>query len=156
MIVHPKIGTESPLKIFIGDILSNTVSSQEWPFLVKHTQDLQLVFNLREYKRNSDHKVPSMYCSHLHRRTLFQPQLFHNVFFCSANFLLCGSIGDRANFYWNPQVQGSSETKEQIIQEATIFKKDHKLYPLLFVACLLVDKQCTSKQPIRHPDSFPY
>ena len=39
-----------------------------------------------------------MYCSHLHRLTILQPQLFHYVFFCSANFLLCGSISDGANF----------------------------------------------------------
>lgn len=43
-------------------------------------------------------KIPSMYGSHFHRLTHLYFQLFYNKLFCTANFLLCGSISDRAYF----------------------------------------------------------
>lgn len=68
-------------------------------FYEKQYSSYSKKFIYKQLKRKkSYHKVPSMYSSHLHWLTRLQPQLFHNVLLCSANFLLCSSIGDRADF----------------------------------------------------------
>jgi hypothetical protein len=99
LMVHTKIGTESPLKFEMNIRLETSKKSSQILDEIS-----TLIHNLKSkicYKstKETHHKVPCMNCAHLHRLTLLQTKLFHNVLFCSANFLLCGPIGNGANFY---------------------------------------------------------
>lgn len=99
LIVQMKIGAESPLKFETNIWL---VTSK------KSTQIFDEISTLTHYLKSNTcykstkethHKVSSIYCAHLHWLAIIQTKLFHYVLFCSANFLLCGTIGNRANFY---------------------------------------------------------
>ena len=91
LIIHPKIRTKTPLYSF-----GKKIDVRKKRHIV-HDQSSKNQHDF--FHQKTHHEVSGVYRSHLYRLTCLQPQLFHNVFFCSANLLLCCPIGNRANFY---------------------------------------------------------
>ena len=121
------------------------------PPLRRHCMKDWSLANYRVWLHHQTHqKIPSMYGSHFHRLTHLYFQLFYNKLFCTTNFLLCGSISNRTNFWFKKLVQRSSNAHRKIMSQNKNLSREFHLSQ--FGACLLDDKQCRGKQPKLHPD----
>lgn len=92
-----------------------------------------------------------MYGSHFHGLAHLYFKLLHNILFCTANFLLRGSISNGTNFWSENTFRDSPIHRNKLL-----IKILKRLYPHLLQcgAYLLDGMQYKGKQPKWHPDSF--